>query len=60
MTLMHTPSLITPLVATELNASHASERVTRSRGPRRRFRRRSAASPQLVPRGRTSVPPLAH
>jgi hypothetical protein len=54
---MHTPSLITPLVANEIKRD---VHITRSRGARLRFRRRSAASRAFVPRGRTTVPPFAH
>ncbi len=58
---MHTPSLITPLVANEITASHTrGQHITRSRGARLRFRRRNAASRAFVPRGRTTVPPFAH
>jgi len=60
---MHSPSLMSPVVTDALVASRSEgprHRVTRSRGAGLRFRRRNAASPQLVPRGRTSVPPFAH
>jgi hypothetical protein len=57
---MHAPSLMTPLVAAELNRTAAGQRVSRSRGARLRPRRRSAASRAYAPRGRTIVPPFAH
>jgi hypothetical protein len=62
---MHSPNLITPVVAGELIESHtaAASAHRASRGSRPsvfgRFRRRPGASRPLVPRGR-SLPPLAH
>jgi hypothetical protein len=63
---MHSPNLITPVVAAELigaqtAAASSSRRAARHRsaGVFGRFRRRPGASRPLVPRGR-SVPPLAH
>jgi hypothetical protein len=61
---MHSPSMITPAVATEVIAEHArfarSHRETRGLRPYGRIlRRRTGGSRPLVPRGRT-VPPFAH
>ena len=64
---MHSPNLITPVVANEVigsqtAAASSSRRAARHRssaGVFGRFRRRAGASRPLVPRGR-SVPPLAH
>jgi hypothetical protein len=63
---MHSPSMLTPMVAGEVNSSRAeaalAHRRTRRHGPGRigRLRaRRSGAPPSLLPRGRT-LPPLAH
>jgi hypothetical protein len=61
---MHSPSLLTPIVAAEVIGSHTraaadSQRAGRRRGLRFGLRRRSAASRAYAPRGRT-VPPFAH
>ena len=60
---MHSPSMITPIVANEVISDHARH-ARQYRGSHRasafgRLRRRTGASRPLVPRGR-SVPPLAH
>jgi hypothetical protein len=61
---MHSPNLITPVVAGAVIESHTAA-ASAHRASRRgrpsvfgRFRRRGASRP-LVPRGR-SLPPLAH
>ncbi len=60
---MHSPSLLTSAVATEVIGSHtraaADHRAAHTRGQRLRRRRRSVASRGFTPRGRT-VPPFAH
>jgi hypothetical protein len=62
---MHSPSLITPVVADEVidsqTAAASAHRASRRSRPSvfGRFRRRPGASRPLVPRGRT-VPPFAH
>ena len=62
---MHSPSMITPLVAHQVIADHAeaarAHRASRRRGPGRIARllsRRAGAAPNLVRQGRTS--PFAH
>ena len=61
---MHSPNLITPIVANEVIVAQTAAAASH-RGARRRpsvfgrFRRRSGASRPLVPRGRT-LPPFAH
>lgn len=64
---MHSPSMLTALLADELIADHtqaarehrAARRPGAARFPRLRRRRPGGAPPSLVPRGRTS-PPFAH
>jgi len=62
---MHSPSMLTPLLANEVIAGHTQAARSRRRTNREgtlfgRFRRRSDhGSKPLVPRGRVS-PPLAH
>ena len=62
---MHTPSMITPILAAEVIGDHtrfaSAQRASRRERPSLfgRFRRRSGASRPLVPRGRI-VPPVAH
>jgi hypothetical protein len=62
---MHSPNLITPIVASEVIGSQTAAASTYRASGRNgstvfgRFRRRSGASRPLVPRGRT-LPPLAH
>ena len=62
---MHSPSLLTPMVANEVIESHTesarSYHASRARGSSLfgRFRRRPGASRPLVPRART-LPPFAH
>jgi hypothetical protein len=60
---MHSPSLLTPLLANQVISDHAeaarANRVSRSQGSGRFARlraRRPGASRILVPRGRTSPP----
>ena len=64
--MMHSPSMITPLVANQVIADHAeaarAHRASRRGGPGRIARllsRRAGASPQLV-RQRRTLPPFAH
>jgi hypothetical protein len=61
---MHTPSMITPLLANAVIGEHAqaarTRRATRRQGGRFARRSRRAGAPRsLLPRGQTS-PPFAH
>ena len=57
---MHSPSLITPAIATTVIEDHTkTARLHRSRGRSRVRGRRRGASRILAPRGRL-VPPVAH